>query len=87
MVVPGDLSLRGLFERLMEERVYLALVVDEYGGTSGIVTMEDLLETLLGLEIVDEEDPAHDMQELARKQWARRAKRQGIIQDTEDAGE
>ena len=85
--VPEDLSLRGLFERLMGLRGHIALVVDEYGGTSGIVTMEDLLETLLGLEIVDEADAVHDMQEFARQKWRERAKRLGLVlEDEADSG-
>lgn len=80
-VVTETLSLRGLFERLMDKRAHIALVVDEYGGTSGIVTMEDLLETLLGLEIVDEADAVHDMQELARRKWRERAAQLGLTLD------
>ncbi len=78
IVVPADLSLRHLFDRLMKERAHLALAVDEYGGTAGLVTLEDLIETLLGLEIVDEADAVHDMQELARKQWRERARGLGL---------
>jgi CBS domain containing-hemolysin-like protein len=81
LIVPPDLPLRDLFERLMNERAHLALVVDEYGGTAGLVTMEDLVETLLGLEIVDETDAHQDMQELARQQWFKRARRLGIVPD------
>ncbi len=54
------------------------LVMDEYGGFSGILTLEDVLETLIGLEIVDEFDDTEDMQILARKLWRRRAKKLGI---------
>jgi len=71
-----------LFDRFLAEREHIALVVDdEFGGTEGIVTMEDVIETLLGLEIVDELDHADDMQVLARKNWERRAKQAGIIDE------
>ncbi len=71
-------SLSTMFERFMERRDHLALVVDEYGGTDGLVSMEDLIETLLGIEIVDEADVEEDMQGLARKHWAKRAQRLGL---------
>jgi CBS domain containing-hemolysin-like protein len=80
-VIPGDLPLHELFDRLLNERTHMALVADEYGGTEGLVTMEDVVETLLGLEIVDEVDKVQDMQELARQQWRKRALRQGIIRE------
>jgi len=69
-----------LFETLIEKREHIALVVDEYGTVSGLVTMEDILETLLGLEIMDESDNVEDLQLLARKKWEERAKRTGIIE-------
>jgi len=54
------------------------MVVDEYGSSQGIVTQEDIIESLLGLEIVDVNDPATDMQQLARKLWTKRMKQKGI---------
>jgi len=50
---------------------------------AGIVTMEDVIETLLGLEIVDEQDASTDMQALARKQWERRARKLGLLEQVE----
>ncbi|MBR9920588.1 MAG: HlyC/CorC family transporter [Bacteroidetes bacterium] len=79
LVVNEALLLPRLFNAFMEKREQLALVVDEFGGMAGIVTMEDLIETLLGMEIVDEMDNIDDMQLLARKNWEKRAKALGII--------
>ena len=78
-LVPDSLSLRQAINRLIDEREHIVVVIDEYGGTAGIVTIEDVLETLLGREIVDESDSAHDMQLLARRRWKRRARELGII--------
>ena len=72
-----------MFEKLLDGREHIALVVDEYGGTAGIVTMEDVIETLLGLEITDETDRNEDMQTLARDQWRERASRLGLLEQTE----
>jgi CBS domain containing-hemolysin-like protein len=79
--IPQILERRDLsyaFDRLLKERVHIMLVSDEYGGFSGILTLEDVLETLLGLEIVDELDATQDMQVLARKLWERRARQMGL---------
>lgn len=77
-VVPEIASLPELFKLLVEKNTHIALVVDEYGGMAGIVTMEDIIETLLGLEITDEVDNVEDLQELARKNWEKRAKKLGL---------
>ncbi len=87
LVVPENLPLPELFERMLNRLEHIALVIDEYGGTAGIVTLEDVVETLLGLEIVDEVDSTRDMQELARQQWRRRAARLGLLPESEAAAE
>ena len=79
LVVHETLALPDLLERLLDRLEHIALVVDEYGGVAGVVTMEDVVETLLGLEIVDEADSVEDMQALARKQWFRRARELGMV--------
>ena len=76
--VDEKMSLSGLLEFLLDRRQHIAIVRDEYGGTEGLVTLEDLVETLLGLEIVDEMDKVEDMQALARQQWHKRARAQGL---------
>ena len=81
LVVRDSLPLPDLLERLLDKLEHIALVVDEYGGVEGIVTMEDVVETLLGLEIVDEADSVEDMQALARRQWFKRAKQLGMVQE------
>jgi len=72
-----------LLDKFIAENEHIALVVDEYGGTEGIVTMEDVIETLLGIEIVDEMDNAEDMRALARKNWKLRARKMGLLSDDE----
>ncbi|MED5423384.1 MAG: CNNM domain-containing protein, partial [Pseudomonadota bacterium] len=64
-----------LFNEFIEKREHIALVQDSFGGMAGIITMEDIIETLLGAEIVDETDKVVDMQDMARKQWKNRYKR------------
>ncbi|MDY7394637.1 hemolysin family protein [Aureibaculum sp. 2210JD6-5] len=81
IVVDRNMPIPQLFEQLVENRNHMALVVDEYGSVSGLVTMEDVIETLLGLEIMDESDTDSDMQQLARKNWRKRAQRLGIIEE------
>lgn len=81
IVVERNLPIPKLFEHLVESRNHMALVVDEYGSVSGLVTMEDVIETLLGLEIMDESDNVSDLQYLARKSWETRAKKLGILDD------
>ena len=76
--VHDDHPIVDLFNLFLAEREQIALVVDEFGGMAGIVTMEDVIETLLGVEIVDESDHTEDMQLLARRNWERRAKRLGL---------
>ncbi len=68
-----------LFATFRTRQEHLAVVMDDFGGLAGIVTMEDLIETLLGLEIVDETDGAIDMRELARRHRARRARALGAL--------
>ena len=78
MSVSGEMPLSGLLEKFLDHRQHIALVVDEYGGTKGLVTLEDIVETLLGMEIVDEKDKVEDMQALARRQWEKRARAMGL---------
>lgn len=80
LVTKRNTPIPQLFETLIAKREHIALVVDEYGSVSGLVTMEDVIETLLGLEIMDESDNVEDLQLLARKKWEVRAKRTGIIE-------
>ena len=79
LIVNADQPIPELFDTFIKSRGHLALVTDEFGNTIGIVTMEDIIETLLGLEIMDESDTIEDMQVQARKNWERRAKRMGIV--------
>ena len=82
--VSDTMPLSDLLEFLLDQRQQIALVIDEYGGTNGLVTIEDVVETLLGMEIVDEMDRVEDMRALARRQWEKRAKALGVQGNTDD---
>ena len=81
LVTNRTIPIPQLLDELVENKNHMALVVDEYGSVGGIVTMEDVIETLLGVEIMDESDNVEDLQMLARKSWERRAKRLGLIEE------
>lgn len=74
-------AITDLFEKFISGRSHMAIVVDEFGNTVGLVTMEDIIETLLGLEIMDESDSVADMQKLARETWKNRAKKLGLFKE------
>ena len=79
IAAPNTTALVSMWEKLLEHGEHIALIVDEYGGFDGIVTMEDIIETLLGLEIVDEKDTITDMQEYARQRWKRRQAKYNLL--------
>lgn len=65
-----------IWEKLLEKKEHISVIIDEYGCFRGLVTMEDVIETMLGTEIVDEKDKVTDMQEFAREKWQEQQEQQ-----------
>jgi CBS domain containing-hemolysin-like protein len=76
--MPEQGTVDQLFQRFIAERHQIMLVCDEFGTTVGLVTFEDVIETIFGIEIMDEQDKVADWQAYARDLWRERAKRMGI---------
>jgi CBS domain containing-hemolysin-like protein len=76
---PETLTVLEAWDRLLLKKEHIALVVDEYGGMGGIATIEDIIESLLGVEIVDEKDKVEDMQQYAMERWKSRQKKYELL--------
>ena len=85
-IIPESLSLARAFNQILSVRAHIVQIVDEYGCMAGILTLEDIIETLLGLEIVDEGDRAVNMREHARRLWRRRARKMGLESESGQDG-
>ena len=75
-----ETSVSDIWEKMLEKKEHISVILDEYGSLRGIVTLEDVIETMLGHEIVDEKDEVVDMQEYAKEQW-KKAQEELLISD------
>ncbi len=80
LVLPDNLSLRTAFHKMNKKHGHMAVVVDEHGSLRGLITLEDIFETLFGMEFTDESDSVEDLRKFARNRWEQRAKSLGLIE-------
>lgn len=78
---PKNVTLFEAWEELLMNKEHISLIVDEYGGMDGIATLEDIIETLLGFEIMDEKDQVDDMQQYALKRWQEKQRKYQILKE------
>lgn len=76
---PVHKTLFDAWEELLQKKEHISLILDEYGGMDGITTLEDIIESLLGFEIVDEKDKVEDMQQYAVKRWQEKQKKYELL--------
>lgn len=82
--VPSTQNVSSLLQILLTKRTHICLVIDEYGDVQGIVTLEDMIEALMGLEIVDERDQSTNMRAVAKQRWHQRLADSEHIVSAED---
>lgn len=76
-----NITLFEAWEIMLQKREHISLIIDEYGGVDGITTLEDIIESLLGFEILDEKDKIEDMQQYALKRWHEKQKKYKLLND------
>lgn len=74
-------TLFNAWDEMLAKREHISLVVDEYGGMDGITTLEDIIESLLGFEIIDEKDKVDDMQQYALERWKEKQRKYDILKE------
>lgn len=82
--VPESMTVDTVLEEFTNRQQHMFLVFDEYGGTAGIITMEDAIESLIGVEITDESDIVADLRELAQQRYRRQQRLLGMLTDSQE---
>lgn len=85
MVCYENTSITKFYDLMVARKEQIALVIDEYGGMDGIITLEDVIETILGLEITDESDNQTDMQAFAKALWKKRAEQLDYADENDES--
>ena len=78
---PKSTTLFNAWDEMLAKREHISLVIDNYGGMDGITTLEDIIESLLGFEIIDEKDRVDDMQKYALDRWKSKQKKYDLLKD------
>lgn len=78
---PKSTTLFKAWDEMLAKREHISLVIDNYGGMDGITTLEDIIESLLGFEIIDEKDKVDNMQKYALDRWKSKQKKYDLLKD------
>ena len=84
LTFPENTTLFDAWDVMISQKEHISIVIDEYGGMDGIASLEDIIESLLGFEIVDEKDRVEDMQQYALERWKTKQKKYELLRDNEE---